>query len=171
MYLSNILYLLGNLFPFYYLLRYSDINFIYLLITIFILVFLNIINNIYKTKTLNSIMFALNILSINIILFLSTSSNELLSLIIIFIITLYSIYFSLTAKKCQIRIYYIFILVIIIINQFNINPEYMSVDFLIFACTYGSILNIMVYSNNDKGIFLKKKNKRTRRKQSNNDKI
>ena len=171
MHLSNILYLLGNLFPFYYLFKHSSIKFSYLLIITFILVFMNIVNNIYKTKTLNSIMFALNILSINIILFLNTSSNELLSLIIIFIITLYSIYFSLTAKKRQIELYYIFILIVIIVNQFNINPKYMSVDFLLFACTYGSILNTMIYSNNDSGLFLKKKSKRVKRKQNNNDKI
>lgn len=171
MYLSNLLYLLGNLFPFYYLSKYSDIRFSYLLIITFALVFMNIVNNIYKAKTLNNIMFALNILSVNIILFLNTSSDNILNLIIIFIITLYSIYFSLTAKKRQIEIYYLFIITLIVMNYFIVNPKYLSVEFLLFACTLASIFNIIIYIHNDIKLFTRKKTKKVKRKQINNDKI
>lgn len=171
MYLSNLLYLLGNLFPFYYLFKYSDIRFSYLLIITFALVFMNVVNNIYKAKTLNNIMFTLNILSVNIILFLNTSSDNLLNLIIIFIITLYSIYFSLTAKKRQIEIYYLFIITLIVMNYFIVNPKYLSVEFLLFICTLASIFNIIIYIHNDIKLFTRKKTKKVKRKQINNDKI
>lgn len=171
MYLSNLLYLLGNLFPFYYLFKYSDIRFSYLLIITFALVFMNVVNNIYKAKTLNNIMFTLNILSVNIILFLNTSSDNLLNLIIIFIITLYSIYFSLTAKKRQIEIYYLFIITLIVMNYFIVNPKYLSVEFLLFTCTLASIFNIIIYIHNDIKLFTRKKTKKVKRKQINNDKI
>lgn len=171
MYLSNLLYLLGNIFPFYYLLKHTEIKLSYTITIMLTLVCLNIITNTYKPKTLNNIVFALNILTTNIILFVSTTSNNLLELLIIFVVTLYTIYFSLTARKPQIRIYFLFVSVMLILEYFRSMPKFMSVEFLLYTSTLASILNILVYINNDIRLFQRRKNKKTKCQQTNNNKI